>query len=417
MDNFLCYQCLEKLLSAYETRKLCIESDAFLRKQMQSQCKDNEDTADDNLGSADDVKWDDVEGDIQSELSLLELDLGDDKVEFVDLHSDGTDKHQIDPGITTSCSSTNVNNRKCPNCGKSFQCEATLKKHIFTHNKVSNYCPLCMKDFSNTSNLKRHIATHSDQLKLNCDKCDNSFTETTALFEHLKIHRFDDAEKSDDFLLECDICKEKTASYASYNKHMKMKHNIEDKLKAFKCRICDLRFASKQGMYRHIDNIHENNRQNLRNRDKNFLCTECGKGFFTNFHLKTHSRSHNGEKPFKCNHENCDKSFSQSSGLKIHTFIHMNIRPFACKICHKKFTQYGHVREHLLTHTDDRPWRCTICNHSFRVKGNLKAHMLIHLGKKPHVCVHCGNRFNQSTHLRQHIMKKHKINPGETCDL
>lgn len=410
---------MDKLYSAYEIRKLCIESDAYLRKQLpfqktiELQPNDIENTIEDNLENSESaIKWDDVEDNMQSDLNLLEIDLDDDVSVFGDLQcqeknaSNNIESDQDTPDDTIS---RNIKiSQKCPTCSKSFQCEATLNKHIFiSHKKLSN-CPLCPKTYSNTSNLKRHIATHSDKLKLNCDKCDKVFTETSALFEHLKIHQFDNADKSDEYLLECEICKEKTVSYASYNKHMKMKHNIDEKIKAFKCRICEMRFASKQGMYRHIDNIHENNRQNLRNRDKNFLCTECGKGFFTNFHLTTHARSHSGAKPFSCKY--CNKSFSQSSGLKIHTFIHQNIRPFACKVCHKTFTQYGHVREHLLTHSDAKPFSCTICNHSFRVKGNLKAHMLIHLGKKPHVCEYCGNRFNQSTHLRQHIIKKHKIN-------
>lgn len=416
MENLpskICYECADRIHAAYETRKLCMESDAYLRKQLlATECSDIEKAIDDRLEKGeDDVQWDDIEHDMNSDdLSLLDIDLNDDKMSFVDLHLKEDEKHKSDNVVVTSNTPSSLEPiKKCPTCNKSFQCEATLNKHIFSHNKVSN-CPLCTKTFSNTSNLKRHIATHSGQVELKCDKCDRIFgsDETTALFEHLKIHRFDCAEKSDDFLLECEICNEKTVSFASYNKHMKTKHNVEDKVKAFKCSTCGMRFASKQGMYRHVDNIHENNRQNLRNRDKNFLCTECGKGFFTNFHLTTHARSHNGQKPFSCKY--CSKSFSQSSGLKIHTFIHMNIRPFACKVCQKTFTQYGHVREHLLTHTENRPYTCTICSHSFRVKGNLKAHMLIHLGKKPHVCEHCGNRFNQSTHLRQHIIKKHKIN-------
>ena len=51
--------------------------------------------------------------------------------------------------------------------------------------------------------------------------------------------------------------------------------------------------------------------------------------------MKTHERTHIGEKSYACS--KCDKAFSQSSDLKGHKRIHTGEKPFACPTCHKTF--------------------------------------------------------------------------------
>lgn len=219
----------------------------------------------------------------------------------------------------------------CKICKKTFPNQVSFRRHQNYHKSEKTKCPLCPKEFSHKSNLKRHLMTHKDKKPFDCDKCDQSYDTAANLYEHIKFHVNESPEKEKEFsyVMECEICNQKSSSYAVFANHMKTDHNI-DKVKAFKCRVCDMTFASKQGMFRHIDNIHENNRRNLRNRDKNFLCNTCGKSFYTNFHLEVHIRSHTGIKPFKCPH--CDKSFSQKSGLSMHVYTHTGEKPFACKV-------------------------------------------------------------------------------------
>lgn len=55
-----------------------------------------------------------------------------------------------------------------------------------------------------------------------------------------------------------------------------------------------------------------------------FRCNEngCEKAFTASHHLKTHRRTHSGERPYSCSEVDCQRAFSTLHSLKSHTKIH-----------------------------------------------------------------------------------------------
>ncbi|XP_021343391.1 zinc finger protein 3 homolog, partial [Mizuhopecten yessoensis] len=177
--------------------------------------------------------------------------------------------HQLTITATNSKEEGSQLNFICPVCGKTYDDQETLGKHLESHTGFD--CKVCGKSYTTKSNLQTHMRKHNGDKPYNCTYCDKCFTSLCVLKVHLRTHT---GEKP----FVCPTC---GVSFAK-NIHLKRHLSIHTGIKPHECKICNKRFSRSDHLKRHVQSIHT--------QDRPHICSLCGKDFVRKYELNKHMK-------------------------------------------------------------------------------------------------------------------------------
>lgn len=277
---------------------------------------------------------------------------------------------------------------QCDRCGKMYKREKELKKHLRKHAGLfAETCIECGKGFMKTRNLELHMRKHRSYV---CSKCRASFSEETALANHLL------ACTESKFI--CGECTLLFNTQEKLNAHSE-KHNKSPSV----CDICSKSFKNPSGLEAHKKSHSD---------EKPFSCDKCGLKYKNRSHLSRHQKSHS--LPYNCS--TCRAMFSSSEELQSHSLL-LHSEKLKCDECTKQFISKSNMMDHKKNvHSGSRNRKtCPICKKL--ISSNFKAHLQTHSKENKFKCMICEMDFAFKHSMVKHLKRKHnKLNNSHTYD-
>ena len=280
---------------------------------------------------------------------------------------------------------------KCKHCDKAYLIRNHLNVHVrIEHEELPHLCDVCNKSFTTKEGVKKHyFSVHEDKVT-KCNICDKTFSKVHTYLNHRNVHR----KRTNSKVFQCKVCEKMFRSDDHLKIHEKRQHENEE----ITCSDCGKSF-SLQYFQDHVRNVHQ--------KLKSYKCHLCQNSFSQKSNLNSHVKLfHLGIKPHKCSI--CPSSFGGSGELKRHVSeIHFGIKRHKCNICRKGFKRKDGLVNHEKYAHEKMLINCDICERSFSTILSLKMHVkLYHSVTKNTKCKICDKSFENDHNLSyQHMLE------------
>lgn len=198
----------------------------------------------------------------------------------------------------------------------------------------------------------------------------------------------------------------------------KSKNNPPKNIENRTCKKCKFIADSALDLLKHVDDSKDNCSDCY---EPTYECYICRKKFMLDVKKREHVRRDHVDYASKdCPH--CIRArLKTSTAYELHVRQHFAQPDYLCVNCGKGFFKKELYDLHMRQHDDNFWLFCDHCAYRCKIKSLMTTHLKHHFGIRPFVCDKCSKPFHKSNALNQHIFQVHKTtNKGcyrcEKCD-
>ncbi|XP_050078162.1 histone H4 transcription factor, partial [Anopheles maculipalpis] len=190
---------------------------------------------------------------------------------------------------------------------------------------------LCKERFKMRYFALLHVKKHTTERDIACYTCGTTFWARLKLVYHL-IRQIEMSQRK----YNCSICGRFYATNALLKSH------AESHEMSHQCTLCPLKTGAASMLAAHMLRVHL--------KQRNFKCNRCEYAAFSNLELKSHMRTHDKTKIFRCEEFGCNVAYRSLLAMKKHFAWHYNLPTtmYGCHICtDKTYKNAYHLTKHL----------------------------------------------------------------------